>query len=243
MKGLYEKSELSSALVWIVTYCALQSLANPLNKMIGTQYSVSAVFCILQSIVMVGFLKRNGLFKQYGLCKSVVPAAKFLYYIPLFILATGNLWNGAVLKHSPADTACRIACMLCVGFLEEVIFRGFLFKALAKENVRTAILVSSVTFGLGHILNLINGSGTEFADNLWQVIVAIAIGLLFVLLFYFGGSLIPCILTHSAINVLSTFAKETGLTVEKGIALHLIMLAVIGIYSLILIKTFPGNPD
>ncbi len=133
--------------------------------------------------------------------------------------------------------------MLCVGFLEEVIFRGFLFKALAKENVRTAILVSSVTFGLGHILNLINGSGTEFADNLWQVIVAIAIGLLFVLLFYFGGSLIPCILTHSAINVLSTFAKETGLTVEKGIALHLIMLAVIGIYSLILIKTFPGNPD
>ena len=75
------------------------------------------------------------------------------------------------------------------------------------------------------------------------MIVAIAIGLLFVLLFYFGGSLIPCILTHSAINVLSTFAKETGLTVEKGIALHLIMLAVIGIYSLILIKTFPGNPD
>ena len=229
MKGLYEKSELSFALVWIVTYCALQSLANPLNKMIGTQYSVSAVFCILQSIIMVGFLKRNGLFKRYGLCRSVVPATKFLYYIPL--------------KHSPADTACRIACMLCVGFLEEVIFRGFLFKALAKENVRTAILVSSVTFGLGHILNLINGSGTEFADNLWQVIVAIAIGLLFVLLFYFGGSLIPCILTHSAINVLSTFAKETGLTVEKGIALHLIMLAVIGIYSLILIKTFPGNPD
>ena len=41
MKGLYEKSELSFALVWIVTYCALQSLANPLNKMIGTQYSVS----------------------------------------------------------------------------------------------------------------------------------------------------------------------------------------------------------
>ncbi len=26
MKGLYEKSELSFALVWIVTYCALQSL-------------------------------------------------------------------------------------------------------------------------------------------------------------------------------------------------------------------------
>ena len=107
MKGLYERSELSFALVWIVTYCVLQSLANPLNKTIGIEYSASAVFCILQSIVMVGFLKRNGLFKRYGLCRSVVPATKFLYYIPLFILATGNLWNGAVLKHSPADTACR----------------------------------------------------------------------------------------------------------------------------------------
>ena len=30
MKKLYEKNELTFALVWIVIYCVLQSLANPL---------------------------------------------------------------------------------------------------------------------------------------------------------------------------------------------------------------------
>lgn len=35
MKKLYEKNELTFAIVWIVVYCVLQSLANPLNKAIG----------------------------------------------------------------------------------------------------------------------------------------------------------------------------------------------------------------
>ena len=43
--------------------------------------------------------------------------------------------------------------MLCVGFMEEVIFRGLLFKAIAKDNAKMAIVISSVTFGLGHVLN------------------------------------------------------------------------------------------
>ena len=47
MKKLYEKNELTFAIVWIVIYCVLQSLANPLNEIIGIEYSASAVFCIL----------------------------------------------------------------------------------------------------------------------------------------------------------------------------------------------------
>ena len=38
MKKLYEKNELIFALLWIVVYCVLQSLANPLNKRIGVEY-------------------------------------------------------------------------------------------------------------------------------------------------------------------------------------------------------------
>ena len=46
MKKLYEKSELTFALVWIAVYCVLQSLANPLNEIIGTAYAASAAFCV-----------------------------------------------------------------------------------------------------------------------------------------------------------------------------------------------------
>ena len=48
MRTLYEKSELTFTIVWIVIYCVLQSLANPLNEKIGIEYSASAIFCILR---------------------------------------------------------------------------------------------------------------------------------------------------------------------------------------------------
>ena len=38
MRKLYEKNELRFAIAWIVVYCVLQSLANPLNKAIGIGY-------------------------------------------------------------------------------------------------------------------------------------------------------------------------------------------------------------
>lgn len=239
MKKLYEKNELTFAIVWIVVYCVLQSLANPLNKAIGITYAASAAFCVLQTVVLFAFIRKNHLQKRYGLCKSPVPACRFLYYVPLIILASGNLWNGFAINYSPAEMACRIVCMLCVGFLEEVIFRGLLFKAIAKDNIKSAIVISSVTFGVGHIINLVNGSGMDPLNNLCQIVFAIAVGFMLVTIFYRGGSLLPCILVHSAINTLGTFANDTSLTMEMQL-LHLAVLIVIAVaYTLILTRTLP----
>ena len=239
MKKLYEKNELTFAIAWIVIYCFLQSLANTLNEKIGIPYIASAIFCVLQAILLFVFIWKNKLLKQYGLCKSPVSASHFLFYIPLVILATENFWNGTALNLNLAGTVCYIVCMLCVGFVEEVIFRGFLFSAIAKDNVKTAIVLSSVTFGLGHLLNLVNGSGMELTENLFQIIGAVAVGFLFVILYYRGGSLLPCIITHSTINITSVFANETGLTVEKRIIFHLILVVITAAYAFILTKTLP----
>ncbi len=241
MRKLYEKSEITFAIVWIVVYCILLSLANPLNKIIGTEYSASAVLCILQTVILFIFIRKNSLWKRYGLCKSSVPARRFLYYVPLFILATGNLWNGIAVNYSLSGTVCRIICMLCVGFIEEVIFRGFLFKAMAKDNLKFAIIISSVTFGVGHLVNLFNGSGMDLVSNLCQICFAIAVGFLFVTIFYRGGSLLLCIITHSAINTFSTFANEVGFTVEKHIICVLVMTVLTVAYTLVLTKTLPEN--
>ena len=129
--------------------------------------------------------------------------------------------------------------MLCVGFLEEVIFRGLLFKAIAKDNIKSAVIISSVTFGIGHIINLFNGSGMDLVNNLCQIVFAVAVGFLLVTIFYRGGSLFPCIIVHSTINTLGTFANDSGLTAE----LHLLQLAVLIVitvaYTLILTRTLP----
>ena len=241
MKKLYEKNELTFAIVWIVVYCVLQSLANPLNKLIGVEYAVSAAFCVVQTAILLIFILKNHLAKRYGLCKSSVPAWRFLFYVPLLILASGNLWNGVAVNYTPAETACRIVCMLCVGFVEEVRFRGFLFRVIAKDNVKSAIIISSVTFGIGHIVNLFNGSGMDLVSNLCQIVFAIAVGFLLVTIFYRGGSLLPCILVHSAINTLGTFANDANLVVEMHL-IHLGILIVVTVaYTLILARTLPKN--
>ena len=61
MKKLYEKNQLTFALLWIVVYCVLQSLANALNKMIGIEYSACAAFCILQAVILFAFIQKNHL--------------------------------------------------------------------------------------------------------------------------------------------------------------------------------------
>ena len=241
MKKIYEKSELRFAIIWIIIYCVLQSLANSINEKIGIEFSASAVLCVIQAAILFFFIWKNGLSERYGLCRSSIPARKLLYYVPLIVLATGNLWNGVALNYSPAGIACRIICMLCVGFVEEVIFRGLLFKAMAKNNLKAAVIVSSVTFGIGHLVNLFNGSGMDLVSNLCQIISAVAVGFLFVAIFYYSKSLLPCIIAHSTINTLGTFSNEAGFTVEKQIIHVLVMIVLAVAYTLILTKTLPKN--
>ena len=239
MEKLYKKSEITFAIMLIIIYCILQSLANPLNELIGIEYLMSAVFCALQAVFIICFIKKNNLSEKYGLCKAKVPASRLFFYIPLLVLVTRNFWNGFSLNLPIADTICYLVCMLFVGFVEEIVFRGFLYKAMAKDNEKTAIIVSSITFGLGHLLNLVNGSGAALLENLFQVTGAIAIGFLFVIIFSRVGSLWPLILTHSLINMTSAFANENGLSFAKELIFQAVLILVSIAYSIIIIKALP----
>ena len=100
--------------------------------------------------------------------------------------------------------------MINVGFIEEIIFRGFLFKMMAKDNVKRAVAVSAITFGIGHIINLLNGAA--LLPTLMQICYAISIGYLFVIIFYKSNSLVPCIITHCLVNALSVFNVESAVS-------------------------------
>ena len=88
-------------------------------------------------------------------------------------------------------------------------------------------------------MNLFNGSGMELVANLCQVCYAMAFGFLFVILFYRGGSLLPCIAVHSAVNSLSVFANEANQTAVREIVTALILTAVALFYTFVLLKTLP----
>ncbi len=234
LKKLYEKSEIWFAVAWIIAYVVLASIGDNISADLGIEKIVTLPVLIALSAILYFFVRKNGLTEKYGLCKPRLPAAKMLYYAPLFVLLTANLWYGMGMNMSPLETGLYVLSMFCVGFLEEMIFRGLLFQAMVKNGVRAAIIVSSVTFGIGHIVNLINGSGAELLPNLLQVVYAIAIGFAFVMIYVKSKSLMPCILTHSIFNGLSAFANEAAMTPQREIVSGILLAVIGGGYALYL---------
>lgn len=239
MKKIYDKNPLTFALIWIGIYCVVQSLGNLISDKIGIYESANAVLSLIQTVFLFCWLRRYGLFEAFGLKRPMQPGKRMLFYLPLVLICSRNLWNGVAVNLDSTGLCCHIVLMICVGFLEELIFRGFLFEAMAKSNLKSAVLVSSLTFGLGHIVNLFNGRGMELVEVLIQIVMAVALGFLFVMIYLRGGSLIPCIIAHAAINISSAFMNQEGLTLQLSLAEHGIMMVLILGYVLILSKTAP----
>lgn len=199
MKKIFEKHETFFCILLIILYIILNSyciqnygIDNHKSAIINTLFSASL-------IILIFILKRS---KYYGLTK-VSNLKKYLYFIPLILIVSVNLWNGININNSSKEITFYIINMINIGFIEEIIFRGFLFKMIEKDSVKTAILISAITFGIGHIINLFNGA--DFIKTLMQICYATSIGYLFTIIFYKSKSLIPCIITHSLVNALSIF--------------------------------------
>ena len=204
MWKLYQKNELNFALLWIGLYCGVMM---PIRGSFGDESPWMFGALLAFSLALLAFLIRHQLLQAHGMTRWPKDQARLLYLLPLWILSTGNLWYGIRPVSSGAGQVFAVLSMALVGLVEEVIFRGFLFQAMRKQgSTRVAILVSSLTFGIGHIINLLTGQAS--LETFLQVLFAIAWGFLFTMVFYRGGSLLPCILAHSLIDVFSRFAVE-----------------------------------
>lgn len=225
MKKFYDKSNLWFSIIWIIAYVVLFSLADGLSEKTGYMKSITVLVGLLLSTIIIIFLKKNNLLEKYGLCSFKGSFKSFLYFIPLLAILTVNLWNGIKMNTSLINTILFIISMICVGFLEEIIFRGFLFVSMSKNGLKSAIIVSSITFGIGHIVNLLNGG--DFVPTLLQVFYAIAIGFLFTIIFYKSKSLIPCIIVHAVFNSLSIFSVEnSSMTFDIITAIFLCVVSI-----------------
>ena len=244
MTKLYQKSEITFAILWIVAYVVLTSLADQLSETIGVIKSVTAALHIVMTLILFFWIRNNHLTGKYGFCRSEVPAKRFLYYLPLVIIASTAFWSGIKMKYGFLETVLYFISMCCVGFLEEVIFRGLLFRAMEKDNLKSAIIVSALTFGIGHIVTLFNGSSRDLTSTLILIVFAVLVGFVLVLIFYHGKSLVPCILFHSANNALKVFAAEGSLSPQTEIIMNLVVIVVIlGGYSFYLVKAFPMRKE
>ena len=237
LRKLYEKSQIWFAVLWIVLYCALMSVGDALSETLGVEKSVTLAVGLVLSALLIFFIYKNRLSEKLGLCPSRVHPSKMLYYLPLLLMLSANAWFGFKMNYKPLELVFYILSMICVGFLEEVIFRAILFEAMRRESFRAAVIVSSVTFGIGHIINLFNGSGAELLSNLLQVVYATSAGFMFVMMYCKSGSLVGCIVAHALFNSLSAFSNDAAATPTLRIISSVALTLITGLYALYLALT------
>ena len=231
MKKLYDKSEIIFAIVWIVIYTVCMGT---LQNNFGLDSLQHMLGLIGIAAVLFLFVKKYGLTEKYGLSGWTQNSKAMLWIFPLWIISCLNLFSGFKPDYPMPGLLYAAVSMALVGFVEEMLFRGFLFKAMLKDgNVKAAIIVSSVTFGLGHIMNLFTGQ--DLVETLNQMVFAIAIGFIFTMVYYKGGSLLPCILAHSMIDVTSVFAADEG-SQRLNLILHVAVIVLSVVYCLYLAK-------
>ena len=226
MRKLYEKKEILFAVLWIVAYCVI----------VGTikgNFGYESIYMLLALVVFTAgitvFVKVNQLKEKYGLSVWPKDMKKYLFFIPMWILATGNIWDGFSPSYQGTSLAIAVISMILVGFVEEMIFRGFLFRAMLSRNkTMVAIIVSAVTFGVGHIVNLFTGQASF--ETVIQIFFAIGWGLILTMVCYKSGSIIPCIIAHSMIDALSLFGSDNEIVDWIYVAMTIIVAIVYSIY-------------
>ena len=224
LKKFFEKHETPMCILLIILYVLINSycvqnfgVADYRSAVINTVFSVAL-------IILTIALKRVTF---YGLTKARNPK-KFLFFLPLVLIVSVNLWSGININNTPQEIIFHILTMLNVGFIEEIIFRGYLFKMMEKDNAKAAIAVCSITFGIGHIVNLFNGA--ELIPTLLQICYATAIGYLFVIIFRKSKSIVPCIIAHSVNNALSIFNADNTVSLYVAPVFLIIVPLLYAVY-------------
>ena len=204
MRKFYETKPVLFAILWIVVYVVLIA---PLRGRFGDGSLQMLLGLVAISAAMLAVIRLLGIQKELGMTRWLQNGRALLWLLPMWVLSTGNLWGGVSLRYDAITSVMAVLSFLLVGVAEEIIFRGFLFNGMRKTGRLTvAIVVSAITFGMGHIVNLLTGHAT--AETLVQMIFAVAWGFLFTFAYLKGGSLLPCIAIHSLIDVFSVFARD-----------------------------------
>ncbi|SDC07898.1 hypothetical protein GA0111570_11912 [Raineyella antarctica] len=210
MKRLYEKNEIRHFLVWLAIYLGLSIVVINIGAAVGlSEHTVVALPLLALAVVMLGYFRRTGIGPEIGLgTPPAVPAPRMWFYLPLLVLVGLPLVSGLHQDLTALAVVVIVLHYAAAGFLEEVLFRGLLLRALLKQGRPVwAVAISALTFGIGHVTSLLIGQSGQ--DTVLQIINATVVGLIFTLVVVATGSLTAVIVAHILYNIIATLSDVT----------------------------------
>ena len=163
-----------------------------------------------------------------------------LYSIPAFLIAINNFPFSTVIKGNAkledgfgAVALLFLECM-CVGLFEESAFRGVIFLSILKKNPKSrmwafvSIVLSSVVFGLAHLINLAQSSP---AAVFMQMGYSALIGAMCAVILMKTANIWLCVLIHGLFNFAGAVIPRCG-TGEIWDAFTVVLTVVVSLLVL-----------
>lgn len=161
-----------------------------------------------------------------------------LWFVPAAATVLIILGTQGVRVDAPT-IAAYVVLVVAVALNEETWFRGIVFAILRARSTRTAIVGTSVLFGVLHLANL--AGGADLGSSILQVAFAALFGLVAAQLLVLTGSLWPAIAWHAAWNFV-TFIGGDATDTRSLIGLGAACLVMLG-YAVFLGRQTPSRPS
>ena len=209
----------------VVVICKIEGACSALVRggIIGLA-ALAAIACVLikqKNLSAIGFRR-----PEPGSAK------KLLYYSPLLIVALSALTAGVDLEKGFGFLPANLFLALCVGFAEEIYFRGVICNLWLEKSVNKAVLISAVLFGICHLMNVLGGAG--LTETILQIFFALAYGIAVALIFIVSKSIWPCIALHAFHDACSFISRDGSL--RANLLIGTFQFVVIVAYIAVLVK-------
>jgi uncharacterized protein len=207
---------LAMALITLVgaafTYLKLSEFTN--------QLIVEVVFCGY----VILLLTRLHWWHEAGF-KKPTTRRKYLAYLPLVFLPLVVVVISGFKAASPSTVMWFALFTLLAGFAEEGLLRGVVLRAMLPSDLKRAVLVSSLIFGLAHLINIWQGHSA--ATVIIQIIYATLLGIGFAGARLYTGTIWPAIVIHALIDFVDFGSRGFVLALPQTVTLTGVIFTIV----------------
>jgi hypothetical protein len=219
----------------LLVFYFVQGAVVIINELEGTKSVLIQGMIIWTSVIVavVFSIIKNRNLTSIGFCKPEKNSSKkLLYYIPMLVVALLAWVLGIDFDKGRGFILAYLFFTLSVGFAEEIYFRGIICNMWIEESEKKAIILSSVLFGICHLMNVLGGA--SLIQTIVQICFAFVYGVAVALIFMIGKSILPCILLHAFHNFCSFISREGSMQIN--VILGVIQFIIIIVYIAVIIR-------
>ena len=169
---------------------------------------INAAAQLLLTLALIALSQKLGIHHSEDYHLSSIPKGLYMGLVCIIrglVFFAVNLCGNIGYAHVPKPSYF-LACVMMAfttGFFEEVLCRGFGYNNLKRrygdswKGTKKSIIISSLIFGIAHLVNLSGYNLQAILDTTAQIITAIIIGVYFSLIYIQSKSMWAVVISHA----------------------------------------------